>query len=344
MVFRNAGLAPKISILLPVLACGSPDWEGYEDAGISGDAGSLNDAHEPCVAAPVKDRIAHVRREAPGNFSVPAVSCRSLDNAVQLGGSVMFFDVFNPLIAFADIGFLSSYVPDNPVDSTWLYNTTWAGFDDIGNIPGEVARRVHFAVCLYPHTTNDCEWELEPVAVVSHRMAMAGTVTDLRFGCPNDEVLVNGSCDRTLIRDPGQLPGDVAIASHGFTVPFQEWSCVVSNLSQVNAEVEMTAVCLKPFIQTRCGGCTATPDLIQLISTTAELGVGTNQLRVECPASRRLLLGNCAIDAPVEVMGRLTMFGTGYTGDTRPGNTWECGWNNRDGIVGTATAHALCMY
>ncbi|MCG8423706.1 MAG: hypothetical protein MJE77_37890 [Proteobacteria bacterium] len=256
----------------------------------------------------------------------------------------MFFDVFNPLIAFADIGFLSTHVPDKPVDSTWLYNTTWAGFDDNSNIPGQIARRVHFAVCLYPHTTNDCEWELEPVAAVNHRMAMAGTVTDLRFGCPDDEVLVSGSCDRTFARDPGQSLGDVTIASHGFTVPFQEWSCVVSNQSQVNAEIEMVSVCLKPYIQDRCGGCTATSDLIQLVSTTADLNVGTNQIQATCPAGRQLLLGNCAIDAPVDMMGRLTMFGTGYTGDMSPSNTWECGWNNRDGIVGKATAYALCMY
>ncbi|MCG8418473.1 MAG: hypothetical protein MJE77_11075 [Proteobacteria bacterium] len=338
MVFRNAGLAPKISILLPLLACGASVSERTEDAGASSDAGKL------CAAAPAADRIAHVRREAPGNYGVPAVSCRSLENAAQLGGSVMFFDVFNPLIAFADIGFSSYHVPDDPVDSIWLYDTTWAGFDDIYNIPGQVARRVHFAVCLYPHTTNDCEWELEPMAAVDHRMAMAGTVTDLRFGCPDDEILVNGSCDRTWVRDPGQSFGDVTIASHGFAVPFQEWSCVVSNHSQVNAEVEMVSVCLKPYIQNRCGGCTATSDLIQLVSTTAELKVGTNQLQATCPAGRQLLLGNCSIDALVEMMGRLTMFGTGYTGDESPGNTWECGWNNRDGIVGTATAHALCIF
>ncbi|MCG8419466.1 MAG: hypothetical protein MJE77_16165 [Proteobacteria bacterium] len=281
------------------------------------------------MAASAADRIVHERRERPANQTIPAVWCKDFENTVQLGGSARFFDVFNPLIAYSEIGF-------------WGHWTSWAAVNGRSTLSGEPPRRVHHSVCLSPHRTNDCEWELHASLTETLGIVPAKNVADLRFSCPDESVLVSGSCVRTL-QFPTQSFDETTIARHGFTDPFREWSCVVSNLIDVDIEVKLVAVCLTPFIQNRCGACSAEGDLFELVEESQPLEVGTNLVQATCPKDTRLILGNCMIDAPIHEMSHLTMFGTGYTGDQVPGDTWECGWNNRDGIFGTATTYALCL-
>ena len=332
MTSRWIGIVQRTSwIGIVLVACGASQPGVGDDASVREDAGYPHDAYEPCMAVSASERIAHSRTEGPANHGIESVGCKWLPPTVSLGGSAAFFDRFNPLVAFTDIGFMERWA-------------SWASFNDVEHLTGAVPRRVLQSVCLAPHETNDCEWEIEASITESIRTAPAQSVADFQFECPADTMLVSGSCFR-LVRDSPDLGiGGTAIARHGFVEPFRRWSCVVANASVAAAEYRLAAVCLKPFIQARCGGCSTVGDLIELVATTTELNVGTNRVQATCPEGTRLILGNCMIDAPVSEMSRLTMFGTGYTGDVSPDNTWECAWNNRDGIYGSATTYALCLH